>query len=313
MGEHKSRIDWADFVESAPYLTSAGHRDDKDFPDYIPAMAALHLLDYLHAHADAEGLVYMARDGLMDRLDIEPVLCLMESMEVFGEVAPILRRIVDEWSRLLEEKQPGWREAGEIEVDALYEAADAFDEWQAFASDNLCREFMLAADRARLKLCAMIADDPQGYFDIDTPSGLTGKGVEIIEMNGRQGRWRLRFMDGFPVGPNLCERDDGDCLLQRFSADRRMMDYEREVSEDEIRRVMQWIDLRSGLGAERHQRADGSLEMVRGRRWINISHGLLERMDETGRKRYTRAFDEGARVYDKDANNPVKSSAKDKA
>jgi hypothetical protein len=106
---------------------------------------------------------------------------------------------------------------------------------------------------------------------------VTGHGREQATVKALDMTWSLRFLDGFPVGPNIAEDAEGRALLTRFSRDRMHLDCDRRAwGDEEPGRV--FVDYRLGISSDRSFR-DGKLLQFETKHDFWIRHGILEFYD----------------------------------
>jgi len=127
---------------------------------------------------------------------------------------------------------------------------------------------------AGLRLMRDFVVNPQNYFTIESTPGLQGNGVEVIELVGASGLWTSRFVEGFPVGPNVCTTEgESDLSLVRFSSCRTHIDYHTKHERG-------WVVYATGH-RETRKFKDGRFDSIFSYR-NESSHGLREFIPRDG-------------------------------
>lgn len=133
-------------------------------------------------------------------------------------------------------------------------------------------------EAARKRILFDIVSRPHAYLDIAPLPGVTGEGVEHAEAPGAHGAWRARFVEGFPIGPNIKEGDGVSVV--RFSATRAHLEFDRPSGAGEPDRC--WLDFTTGLGGRR-QFHDGKLSLLSAELDSQANYRFSERFDGQGR------------------------------
>lgn len=113
-------------------------------------------------------------------------------------------------------------------VESAVAEARKSDEWPEKLFEAYSEQFA-ALETAYFKinheisqrLCADIVQRPHAYFAIEPIPDVPAKGIAHIVLRG--GTHRLRFEDGFPIGPNIFDERDGGCDVVWFSRDRQLI------------------------------------------------------------------------------------------
>ena len=296
--------DWAQFLEAAPnFLEAIAPDADTDlYGDFDPVVRAVLYFDLFDGQVANGGVAqyYLNKGCSLREFDRAPDF--VAANPVLADAVPFLRQAHAFWVEARTDLAATLSRPGGVvaEDDALRvaERACALFEAQAGGTGAFEARFFQVHDEIRMRVNRAILETPHAYLDIPAPPGLTGRGIETAEMDGAYGRWRLRFVDGFPIGPNLCQDAGapGGLRLLRFTDDRMHLECDDWSSDpQDFRRL--WVDYRAGVYSERAFRA-GRLNGVQGRRWLGPAHGLSEDYGPDGAVRHTSLSIDGARVIE---------------
>lgn len=226
-GSQLPALDWPTLLRHAPYFGAAvvDALCDADPDDFAPHVRAVYYFDLFDAQV-SNGGVDQYFDNVASRLpNAADVPEIIATNPVY---APALS--------LIEEAHGVWNDVASAypdDGDDDVEDADTEDDWGVY-HDRLAAHstrleaigdaFFAIHHTIRRAVEADIISDPRRYFSIADPPGLRGSGIEHVTL--ADGAHRLRFEDGFPVGPNIFDTADGDCDVVWFSRDRELMQCE---------------------------------------------------------------------------------------
>lgn len=226
-------VDWPTLLRRAPYFSTAlvDVLCDADPADFAPHVQAVYYFDLFDAQV-SNGGVDQYFDNVAARLpDAAGVPAIVAANPVY---APALA--------FLEEAHAIW-----TAVAPAYPTDDTDDDaWDAYQErlaphaarlDDIASGFYALHHGIRQRLEADIVGDPHRYFAIAAVSALVGHGVEHVVLG--DGAARLRFVDGFPFGPNTFECEDGGCDVVWFSPDRTLL--QAETAGYSEQRDRHWI------------------------------------------------------------------------
>jgi len=218
-------IDWPTLLRRAPFF-SAAIIDAlcEEMPlGLAPPVRAVYDFDLFDAQASNGGVDQYFRNVLLERggdpgrvlASIAHNPALADALPFVDEVHAIWHAIAPAYAAAAERED----EDGDDDEDAapscdaiLAPYAERVEAWQQrfFAAHHAIRQ-ALEADVVRA-------------FSIEAVRGLRGYGIEHVVLD--DGAYRLRFNDGFPVGPNTLENEDGSCDVVWFSRDRTLLQAE---------------------------------------------------------------------------------------
>lgn len=222
----RPKITWPDFLQSAPYFLSPlwDLLDYSNIDQVAPLVRAAHCYDIFDAEVSNGGVMQYFYNR-SDLLFFEKIPEYVAEHPLLEKVLPFIQKVHQDWKS----------------VEPAVKAAQANNEWpeQLFvdfhpAYDALTKEFYKINHEITQSLCAAIVQSPETYFDFDLIDGLEGKGVEYVLL--QDGMQRLRFEEGFPVGPNIFEYKNGGCGVVWFSAKRELLQVDMPQTQ-----VRDWI------------------------------------------------------------------------
>ena len=121
------------------------------------------------------------------------------------------------------------------------------------------------------------------YFDIaPLDEHVPAQGVAWLKCRGRGYRARLRFVDGFPVGPNVFERGkEGACDVVSITANRTLLQVDHS-GKGASAPGHTWLHYPSGASG-RLRFNDGRLQLQETQRELWYEHGLRETYRDDGK------------------------------
>jgi hypothetical protein len=258
-------IIWPSLLRSAPYFTLALFDTGCETPtaEWSPWPRAVIYWELLNSEVRNGGVAqYFYNKSDMPEFDRVPEF--IAAHPVLAPHAHFAQTIHEAWHEV---------------APAVNESRDSTDLFKSLAPkfDALETAFYAINSDIAQALNAHLLAHPHEYFDIAPLQGVAEKGVSWVECQGQGYRGKLRFWDGFPVGPNVFERDDGDdCDVVWFTQNRQVM-----TSQGYGRRTtIHYPSLRSH---EMTFDKEGRLERQRTRRSFRYDHGLDEWFDRDGR------------------------------
>jgi len=221
--------DWPALLRCAPYFSRAivDALCERGPDGFAPHIAAVYWFDLFDAQVSNGGVDQYFDNVLAQQDDADAVPALIAANPVY---APALA--------LIEEAHAIWRDVaqaypGEEDDDEEDDNDDEDDAWDAYQDllaphedrlEAIATAFFALHHTLRQRLEQDIVQNPHRYFAIAPVPGLRGSGVEHIAL--ADGAHRLRFEDGFPIGPNSFENEDGGCDVIWFSRDRALLQCE---------------------------------------------------------------------------------------
>lgn len=262
-------IDWSGFLEAAPYFNSAllDTVSASEAADLPPLPRAAWYWDIFNAEVSNGGISQYLYNQALSLPGFERVPEFIAAHPQLHEAMPFVRAAHEAWAQVAPEFARA-RESDDWPEDLFQRHEARFEALQtAFFKVN-----HLIACRVH----GAIAQSPHEYFHIEPIAGLAAKGV--VHVSVRDGQHRLRFKDGFPVGPNLLEQAKGECDVVWFSDDRGTVECERGGYGGRNRQFLHFASLSSvTAGFER-----GRLRALRTEQALWIGHGLSERFSHAG-------------------------------
>lgn len=274
--------DWTTLLQRAPgfsavLMDALCNEGPSKFPPHIRAFYYYDLFDAQVSNGGVDQ--YFSNLALCLR-DFARIPEFIAQNPVFERALPLVRQAHAIWDDIA----PAYAAAGDEEEDEEEdEGPSAIEALLAPYADRLeaiAKSFFAIHHYIRQALEAEIVRDPHRYFEIEAAPGLRGAGIEHITLD--DGASRLRFEDGFPVGPNILEREDGSCDVVRFSRDRQLL--QAETTDFLGKRIQHWIHYPSqASGRWSFNFADDGRSVRDELRSLWHAHGLREYFEEDGR------------------------------
>lgn len=215
---NKPIIEWHDFLNAAPYFQSLVHDvldDDTDITTLHPLLRALLYFDIFDGEVSNGGIAQYYYNQAFSLPNFERAPEYIAENPVFAPIMHIVNAAHAAW----------------IDCAADVEEAVKQNEWpeQLFNKyapkfDALQTEFYSLNHLVSQAFCAELIQNPHNYFDFKPIEGLPEKGVAHISSQDNSKHYR--FENGFPVGPNVFEKEAGAYLLTRFYNNRSCMEYD---------------------------------------------------------------------------------------
>jgi len=223
--------DWPVLLRSTPYFSraiiDALHAAGPD--GFAPLVRAVYYFDLFDAQV-SNGGVDQYFDNVAAHLDdAAAVPSIIAANPVYAPALPLIEEAHAIWNAVADAYRAEDDGEDEDEDDLL---APHEERMEAIAT-----AFFALHHALRQRLEEDIVRDPQRYFALAPVPGLRGRGVEHVAL--ADGAYRLRFVEGFPLGPNVFENEDGGCDVVWFSPDRTLLQCETAGFGDE--RSRHWI------------------------------------------------------------------------
>lgn len=264
-------LDWSGFLESAPYFISAlTELVELDRAlNLAPLPRAAWYFDIFNAELSNGGVMQYFYNQATRLPGFDRIPEFIAEHPMLADALPFVQKVHAAW----EAAAPAVHEARES--DDWPE--DLFKDYEA-QFDALVTEFFAVNDGMSRRLEGAMVQAPQDYFDMTAVPDLPANGIAHIVLNG--GKHRLRFHDGFPVGPNLLENEDGTCDVVWFTHDRKVLEV------DKGNRSRSWIHYPSLASSSLDFKA-GRLESFTTERAMWHHHGIHQYFREDGSVRST--------------------------
>ena len=269
MSDKRPSITWPDLLLSAPYFTTALLEAECAVPppQWAPLPRAVIFWNMLDGEVSNGGVAQYFYNRALYVPEFDQIPEFIAAHPVLAPHAHFAQTIHAAWSEVAPAVIES-RESEEWPEDLFKSLEPKFEALQtAFYAVN--------HDIAQA-LNAHLLAHPHEYFDIAPLKGVAEKGVSWVECQNKGYRGKLRFLDGFPVGPNVFERgEEGDCDVVWFTRDRQVM-----TSHADGRRMMiHYPSLRS------HEMSfdEDRLEHQESSRSFWYAHGLDERYTADGK------------------------------
>ncbi|HBP1105786.1 TPA: hypothetical protein NIB08_000797 [Pseudomonas aeruginosa] len=252
--------DWPTLLRRAPHFSSVIMDElcDTDPSAFAPHVRAIYHFDMFDAQVSSGGVAQYFDNVLAHRTDAARIPEYIAQNAMFTSALPLIE-----------------------EVHAIWSARQASLAFPTERLEALTQAFRAIHYEIRQRLEADIVRSPHRYFSIATVPGLRGKGIEHVALD--EGTHRLRFEDGFPVGPNILETEDGNCDVISFSRDRTLVQAETSgLFGGRERRWIHFPSMASGrwsFGALDNGRSTRTDSRALGLR----THGLNESFHADGR------------------------------
>ena len=268
------RIDWSRFLESAPYFNSALIEtvEPELAPELAPLPRAAWYWDLFNGEVSNGGVAQYFYNHGLSLPGFERVPEFLAAHPQLSEALPFVRAAHAAWDEVADRVVQA-QEQGDWPEELFAALAPRFEQLQS--------AFFACNHRIACRVHGAIATAPQDYFYIEPVVGVPARGVAHVLLG--DGLHRLRFKDGFPVGPNLLENGQGDCDVVWFDDARQLVETHRLGYGSPMRQWLHFPSLASAeLGFDQ-----GGLNRYETRLALWERHGLRETLDEAGRVELT--------------------------
>lgn len=278
-GTRRPKITWGQFLDAAPYfevpIQSAYWDEDADGPrsNWGPLVRAIAYFAPFMGQVSNGGVWQYLRNEAGSLPDFE---CAPE----FVGQHPALR----EASCLMSEAHSQVHLLSQdIERDDELDSIDALEDAHKPWIDDFDARAWRINEACSKRLQHAIVLNPHDYFEI-TDANTGGPGPQ--ESPGRNGIWRLKFAEGFPIGPNLMEDAQGRTRVLRFSSTRGHLGYDALwLGPDERDPDQHWIDFSTGLEGRREFH-EGRMRGFDVRLNSQLDYDIREAFSDTGAPRH---------------------------
>lgn len=281
-------IDWPALLRSAPHfshsIVDALHTSGPD--GFAPLVRAVYYFDLFDAQVSNGGVDQYFANVAAHLDDAGAVPGIIAANPVYAPLLPLIEEAHAIWNAVAdayceEDDDEDEEDEDEDENDLLAPHAERME--------AIATAFFAQHHAIRQRLEEDIVRDPHRYFALAPVPGLRGSGVEHVAL--ADGAHRLRFVEGFPIGPNVFENGDGGCKngcdVVWFSPDRTLLQCETAGFGGE--RSRHWIHYPSQASSSWTTGEDfmsGAPQSVRNDRLaLGLGqHGLHEYFSAEGRR-----------------------------
>ncbi|WP_191091626.1 DMP19 family protein [Affinibrenneria salicis] len=216
-------ITWPDLLLSAPYFSSAlvdaVETAEINWLELAPLPRARLYWDCLTGEIANGGVIQYFYNHGNESSAFDQMAEFYGQHPLLAPHMPLVERILALWPDIAPAVRDA-RASGEW-PEALFRRYEA--QFDALENEILHLNKDLAAQLEHHLLMHL-----HDYFRLVPLAGVEPKGVSWIECRGSGYRGHLRFLDGFPVGPNIFERGkQGGCDVIWFTPDRQLKVCER--------------------------------------------------------------------------------------
>lgn len=271
---------WPTLIQRAPGFSSVlmDVLCDEGPTQFAPHIRAVYYYDLFDAQVSNGGVDQYFSNLALSVSDFSRIPEFVAQNPVFDRALPLLREVHAIWDEIAS----AYRAACDQDEDGDSDASDDCEALLAPYVDRFAaigKAFYALHHAVRQGLEADIVRMPHHYFSIESVPGLRGTGVEHTVLDG--GTSRLRFEDGFPVGPNILEREDGHCDVIQFSRDRQLL--HAQTTGFLGNPIHHWVHYPSQASGRWSFNFSGDGRSVReGLRSLWQAHGLCEYFHENG-------------------------------
>ncbi|MEM6274687.1 MAG: DUF4375 domain-containing protein [Myxococcota bacterium] len=263
---------WTAFLSHAPSFTGAlmAAVRDSELASYNDRVRALVYYDLFDGEVSNGGVMQYLFNQAFNLPEFEAAPSIIAKDPVLADGAEFVAEVYDRWPK----------------IRSRVSEFCAADDWpEELFSDNqfegLEERFFAVNHSIRLKLYAAICRSPHDY----------------VQIRPEPQDAQYRFVDGFPVGPNVIDSHDGEMVVW-FSADRLHVDVERPALLPESGPYSrEWVDFRTGASGCRHF-TDHRLTSHETRKALWYEHGVREVYREDGAVSSTRLSLDGEAVIE---------------
>jgi hypothetical protein len=291
----KPKLRWGQFLDAAPYFMEAlWQEDDALGEEWSPLVRAVAFYDVFRGEVENGGV----SQYLFNRASSLPYFAeapeIVRHHPLLGEVSALMAEIHGN-EVLIRHFVQAQRDltAASIEYARTRQGGTdpiTYEEKYQTYTREFDRRAAPAIAAAFTRLQYDIVRHPNSYFDLPA----IGRGVKARKEKSATGLWRLRFVDGFPIGPNIQDDEFGGRFL-RFTSTRSHLEFDQPrlgSHEPDLGRT--WIDLQTGVSCTRTFK-DGRLTVVDSKLCMD-DHGLQEYYEDNGRPTYSGVGLNGMRV-----------------
>ena len=219
-------LSWPDFLQAAPYFSSLvmDRLDAEQAPTAAPLLRAAFYFDIFNGEVSNGGVMQY----FFNQADYLP--CFEQAIEFVGQhpvlapAIPFMQQAYAAWNSVA----PAVHKARD-EEDGSMEVVSALFRSHARQFDDLEKSFYAINHDLMQRLNGAMVQDPHAYFEMEPIDAVPAQGLKHVSL--RRGTQRLRFRDGFPLGPNLFEQSDGSCQVVWFNRERTILEVDQPGHE----------------------------------------------------------------------------------
>ncbi len=265
----KPNVEWASLLRSAPYFSSVliDLTPEPEIQHLHPLAKAIYYYSLFDGEICNGGVMQYFFNQAYSLPDFDQADDFIDAHPALIRVVPIVREVHQAWDMVKDEVKAA-RKTGAWPEELFSKYAKRFEELQ--------KSFFAINHEVAQLINSLLIQSPQDYFDVLPLDGLTGNGIEIIEFD--QGKIRLRFDNGFPVGPNLFEGDNGYCDLVWFNSSRDLLISENGFRENRFRH---WIHYPSSISGQWMMKGS-RLENYKSQESLWSEHGISYAFSQKG-------------------------------
>lgn len=267
------RISWSMLLRAAPHFSQAIYDAIADTPinQLAPKIRAICYWDIFCSEVCNGGVAqYLYNQSItLPQFELAPEFVAEHPLLV--DALPFMRQVHSAWQEVATDVLQSHQQ-GEWPEEFFNKYIPVFD--------NLQTEFFRVSRKISCRIDYDIIQSPHDYFLIAPMDAASKSGVSYVEKHSNEGiLYRFRFVDGFPVGPNIFELKNGECIVIRFTAGRDLLIIEQP---DYTGCSQQTFHFPSLLSAEWHFDGRKRLQHFQTRRALWHQHGLDESYNKDG-------------------------------
>ncbi|MGG8166834.1 hypothetical protein PGO42_08725 [Klebsiella aerogenes] len=266
-------ISWPDFLRAAPWFSAELFDAVAGKPfDTLPPLARAACYWEIFSSEVANGGItqYLYNQGdSLAQFPRAPEFVAVHPALVEG--LPFIQQAHAAWEQVADDVRQA-RESGDWPEALFTQYAPLFNELEEAMFQVL--------DSISCRLNQHIVQSPDDYFRITPLQGVAESGISWVEhRTGNTVHYLLRFVDSFPVGPNIFELKDGTTHIVRFSAGRDLLTIEKP-NYSGYRQLT--VHYPTQLNTVWDFKKSGQLEGFHTQQALSYRHGLQEIYDDAG-------------------------------
>ncbi len=277
----KPKVSWAQFLEAAPYFMELlWAEEDPLGPEWAPLVRAVAFADVFFSQVENGGVAQYLFNKASKLPHFSEAPEIVRQNSLLGNVAELMHK-VHQYPAVhpeLHASAMNFLRTGKVDYEEDYRAYTREFDFKVGA----------ACERAIIDIQHDIVLRPQAYFDL-WPVVQNG----TVEIPCESGAWRVRFVNGFPIGPNI-QPDEFGGRLFRFSSNRCYLEFDsiRVNAKPDVDR--NYVDLVNGVRTTTSF-SNGRVDRVHSK-IHSRDHGLSERYGEDGQPKYSGVGLNGMRI-----------------
>lgn len=266
---YQPEIHWVQLLKSSPYFSSVliELTPQSEINNLSPLAKAIYYYSLFDGDVSNGGVMQYFFNQFNSLPDFDRAADIIGVHPVLKTIEPLVQEVHQAWRSVKDEVERA-KEVGEW-PEALFSAySDKFSDLQ--------KMFFRNNHEIAHAINAEIVKNPEDYFRLLPLDELSGNGVDVIELE--QGKIRLRFENGFPVGPNLFENANGECDVVWFNKARDLLISETGYRENRFRH---WIHYPSSISGQWILK-ESKLENYKSQKGLWNEHGVSCSFASTG-------------------------------